>query len=246
MLGWGNPLPMQLGGHPTMTETVYRQMRLALGKSYGIENDLAIGPEGGLRDLWTRCEAREVAAELSVWEHAIWQAWPHTATSFLRVWENMLLIAPTGSEAERQERAAEKYTRTIDATVPGLRRQLKEIAEDFDVEAVPYDLSTTTVLGKAFGPLPGALGAAYGTGAWASRESTEWPNFSDIYIVRVLHAGTTTNEILARAADLLDDVLPSWIDFEFYAVADGPEGEGFYADGGPDSDSFTDWTLITP
>jgi hypothetical protein len=230
-----------------MTTTVYKALRLALGKSYGVgtDIDLAIGPREGLRDLWTKCEARVVAAALSKWEHAIWQAFPHTATSFLRLWEDMLLVSPVGSVYERQEAVAQKYTRRVDATVPGLRRSLQEIDERFDVELVPYDLTFATVHGKAFGPLPGVTAAPYGTGLWADRESTAFPNFSDIFIVRVRFLGPLTDTLKAKAVDLLDDVLPAWVDFEIYTLSDGPSGEGFYLDGGPNNDSFLDVTAIT-
>lgn len=244
-LGWRNPLPMKLGGKPSATSTIYKALRQALGKSFGSASDLAIGPEGGLRDLWTKCEARAVAAAISVWEHAIWQAFPHTATSFIRVWEDMLLVSPIGSLYERQEAVALKYTRRIDATVPGLRRSLKEIDENFDVELVLYDLTIVTVQGKAFGPLPGASGEPYGSGLWAARESTAYPNYSDIFIVRVRYIGVLTPQLEFQAADLLDDVLPAWVDFEIYNLSDGPGGEGLYFDGGPDDDSFFDQTAMT-
>jgi len=244
-LGWSNPLPLKLGGNPTMTQIVYKALRQALGKSYGHDSDLAIGPVDGLRDLFTKCEARVVAAALSKWEHAVWQAFPHTATSFLRLWEDMLFIQPIGSEAERQEVAALKYTRRIDSTVPGLRRELKRIDDRFDVESVPFDLSIATVQGKAFGPMPGATGEPYGTELWALRDSTAWPNFNDCYIERVRFVGALSNALEAKAAELLDDVLPAWCDYEIYTLSDGPGGEGFYLDGGPDDDSFMDETAMT-
>jgi len=244
-LGWKNPLPFKIGGKPTMTATVHKALRQALGKSFGIANELAIGPAEGLRDLFTKCDARVFSAALSKWEHAIWQAFPHTATSFLRLWEDMLLVSPVGSEAERRETVALKYTREIDASVPGLRRELKRLDEGFDVETVPYELTATTVHGKAFGPLPGASGEPYGLGLWSARESTAFPNFSDEYIIRVRYTGTLTNVLAAKAADILEDVLPSWCDFEIYTLSDGPDGEGFYCDGGPNGDSRLDQTAMT-
>ena len=243
-LGWGNPLPLSLGGAPTVVEIIYDSLRKAHGR--GPNQDYAIGPVDGIRDLWTIIEARAIACALSYWEHALWQAFPHTSTSFVVVWENLLLLPSTGELAERQQAVAAAYTRQIDATIPGLREQLKEIDDGFDVDTIPEELTITTMAGKEFGPLPGVAGSPYGTGLWADRDATAWPNFSDHFILRVRYSGTPSDEQLAQVAALLNDVLPAWVDFDIYSLSDGPEGEGFYFDGGPDSDSFLDLTAITP
>ncbi len=242
-LGWGNPLPLSLGGGPTLTELIYDSIRKAHGR--GPNGSQAIGPVDGIRDLWTIIEARAIACALSHWEHALWQAFPHTSTSFVVVWENLLLLPSTGELAERQKAVAAAYTRQIDATIPGLREQLKEIDAGFDVDTIPDDLTITTMVGKEFGPLPGVSGHAYGSGLAATRESTAWPNFSDNFILRVRYIGTPTEEQFARAASMLNDVLPAWVDFDIYVLSEGDDGDGFYFDGGPNSDSFMDLTAIT-
>lgn len=244
-LGWSNPLPMKLGGKPSLTQVVHKALRQTHGLSFSPYTELAIGPVEGLRDLYTKCEARVIAAALSKWEHALWQAFPHTATSFIPLWEDMLLVAPSGSLYERQAAVAEKYTRSPDATVPGLRVSLKRIDERFDVEQVPYESQYITVQGRMFGPLAGASGSPYGSGASASVESTYYPNFSDVYIERVRYDGVPTETIIAKAADMLDDVLPAWMDFTIYNVGSGPDGDGLYFDGGPNNDSFFDVTAQT-
>jgi hypothetical protein len=243
-MGWKNPLPFKIGGAPTTVELTYEQLRKALGRGPG--NTQAIGPRDGLRDLWTKCEALAVATSLAHWEHAIWQAFPHTSTDFLTVWENLLGLPASDELVIRQRTVAAKYTQEIDATIPGLREQLQEIDPRFDADLIPDRYKITTIACKEFGPLPGVAGSPFGTGLWAARESTAYPNFSDDFIVRVRFSGLPTEELFAQVADLLNDVLPSWVDFEIYVLSDGPEGEGFYLDGGPDSDSFLDLTAITP
>jgi hypothetical protein len=242
--GWKNPIPLEIGGGPTTVELTYEALRRAHGRGPGQAD--AIGPRDGLRDLWTKCEAIAVATSLAHWEHAFWQAFPNTSTDFVTVWENILGIPSADTLVERQRLITAAYIREIDATIPGIREALKDIDTRFDVDSIPDDLKIITIAGKEFGPLPGAAGAAFGSGFAASRQSTAFPNFADDFIVRVRFLGLPTDILLAQAADLLNEVLPSWVSFEIYNLSDGPEGEGFYLDGGPDSDSFLDLTAITP
>lgn len=242
--GWKNPLPLKIGGAQTRVELTYEALRKAHGR--GPNGTEALGPRDGLRDLFVKCDAIAIASSLSYWEHALWQAFPHTSTSFITVWENMLLLPASGELAARQVAVAANYTQKIDATIPGLREQLQAMDPSLDVDSIPEDYTITTMAGKEFGPLPGVSGAAYGTGVWANRHSTAYPNYSDHFVLRVQYSGIPTEELLAQVSDFLNEVLLSWVTFEIYNISDGPDGEGFYFDGGPDSDSFLDLTAITP
>ena len=90
-------------------------------------------------------------------------------------------------------------------------------------------------LGKVLAPLDGSV--PFATGYTTGVTSARLPNYSDHFLVRV-HAGVTpSDELLAAVADLMNDVLPAWEDWETYSG-------WLYADGGPDGTSNPDTSAL--
>jgi hypothetical protein len=247
-LGWKNPLPLKLGGGRTETELVYEFLRRARGRGPGGKQ--AIGPADGLRDLKLRCEAIAIAKAAAAMEHALMQAFPSKTSSAIEVWENLLGVPAVGELEDRRRAVWLAYTREIDATTRGIRDGLQRIDAAFDVDFVPPELAIIAQAGREFGPLPGTAGPPFGSGVFATRLSTAWPNYADFYVLRaryVMPAGQTEIPIQIRAAaeDYLNDVLPGWMDFTIYNVASDGSTLGFYFDGGPNGDSLMDQTAMT-
>lgn len=247
MFGGKNPFPsFRLGGGRSRVDRIHRALRKAMGEN-------GPGPEGGLEDLWTLCEARVMALAEGTLRQAFYQAFAQTMGSFgVARWERLLQIPQQRHLVDRQEAVRLAITSEPDATIPGLRASLKRIDPAFEVVSVPWEKMTTVQFGKAFGPLPGVAGQPFRTGAAVAifQHSTAWPAYSDAYVTQVqyvLSAGQLNIplSVLAQAEELLNEVLPFYQDWSIFALADGPDGAGWYLDGGPDNTSFLDQTAFT-
>lgn len=238
-LGWVNPLPAWLGSDPTPTEKVYAALKSMSGKG-------GVGPDNGLRDLWLQAKAQVIATSLEAVERPLLQLFPKHAIDHLEVWELLLGIPRAPTLEARQANYEEALASTLDATIAGARAALQKIDPNFDVESISFADASHVHHGKAFGPLPGVSGSPYGTGV-TSRKSSGFPNYSDAFIVRVRYffppGVVDVAQTTLYAAELrLNELLPAWIDFDIYAQSEGPEGAGFYFDGGPLDDSYLDLT----
>lgn len=244
MFGGLNPFPRKFGRR-TPTYLRYLSLLGAMGEN-------GVGPPGGIDDLWYRCVARIMAASHGSVRRAFYQFFAHTmGPAMLSTWELRLQLPEASSLGERQQAVAAAITFDPDTTYPALAKALRRIDPAFAVEMVPFAQVAHMRIGRSFGPLPGvdylpfrrgAAIALFGTSARA-------PMYSDSSIVHVrylLPAGVT--EIppasLARAQRHLNEVLPSHVDFVVYNRASGPDGDGFYLDGGPDGDSLLDQTAF--
>jgi hypothetical protein len=231
--GWRNPLPFQVGGDPSSTELVYAALRSARGQG-------GSGPEGGVRDLWDRARATAIAKGSEAVERAVLQAFPRTMTAHLPVWERILGVPEEETLPARQRAIELAMTAQIDATYPGLRDSLQKIDPAFTIEWVPPEEAMTTMAGRIFQQLPGTVGLLpfFPDG----RKSTAWPNYSDGFVVRVRYVQVPgvqpSDDVMSKARELLQNQLPAWVDFDLYLLSAGPEGDGFYLDGGPDDDSL--------
>lgn len=238
-LGWLNPLPFQVGGGPTPTEELYLELRRAVGTG-------GRGPEGGLRDLWWQCVAQGLAAAASVEESAALQFWPHKMIDALPAWEKFLGVPREATLVERQTVMSLAVAGFFDDAIPNLRAALQAIDEHLDVLPVPFQYVTHVQHGRAFGPLPGETGDAYASGQ-AARQATDWPNYSDNFVVHVVYlGGVPSQRLLAQTNRFLADALPSWVDFQVSNLADGTDGIGFYFDEGDDLNSYFDITSFDP
>ncbi len=233
-IGWHNPLPFQVGGGETDTETIWRGLRSVVGEG-------GCGPEHGLEDSWRQVKAQAIAADAAAIERAMLQGIPGKQTDHLEVYEDLLGLARAATETERQSAVAAAITAQISADVPTLRARLQAIDPALDVENVAYANATTTHFGKAFGPRTG--GPAYGSGQSSGIHATGWPNYASDFVLHVrytLPSGATIPpaDVLAAARRMLNEALPAFVDFEIYTST------GFYLDGGVDGTSLLDLTAF--
>jgi hypothetical protein len=238
---WKNPFPLRFGGR-SRVDRIYQALRKALGQG-------GAGPDGGIEDLWERAQARAIAAAQTAVEHAYYQRWPHTMTSALSTWEAHFGLPTLNNLPDRQAAVTKVFVEELDATIPGLIAALLAIDPNFTIEQLAFDASSQMGFGRMFGPLPGAPGSPFGTGQAAARRSGELHNFSDTFVLRVRYVLPPNVTIIppatrAAAEALLNETLPSWVDYELYNVTEGGEGRGFYLDGGVDGTSLLDQTAF--
>jgi hypothetical protein len=222
-----NPLPADIGGGPTDTETMYLELRKAVGEN-------APGPPDGLEDLWRQCKASALAASGVSVERAILQRNPGLATDLLPAYERQLGLAPAATDVERRAAALEAWTLALSAEVPSLQAELTRIDPALAVQVVDYDQATVVQFGKQFGPRIG--GPAYG-----NVSSSPFPNYSTDFVLLVLYTlaptqTTIPGPVRAAVARFLNTALSSWVD---WAITTGTP---FYLDGGVDGTSLLDQT----
>ncbi|MCP4674329.1 MAG: hypothetical protein GY854_02185 [Deltaproteobacteria bacterium] len=210
--GSGNPFPLELGGGPSSTEQIYQTLKQAVGIGGAAE-------DGTIEADWRFSQSRGLRAGFSI-DRATNQAWPHLATDYIMVYEEMLLLNPGSlSNEERRRQILDRWTRSIDASAGGVEADLQRIDPLLSTVNVDRDTARTTALGRGFEDEtpgdPDACGPAFGGG----RKSTEWPNYSTDFVCIVrynLATGGLTAEAqrrMGRARGLLREVLPSWVDW---------------------------------
>lgn len=239
-IGGLSPLALELGGDVSDMEIVYLTLRSAVG------GDSGAGPVEGVEDFWRICKAEAIWAGMESMERAAMQALPRFATDHLEVYEDLLLVARESTDAERAIAVTLAFCLQLSADVPNLNRDLKEIDSRFAIQSIDYDKATLVQFGKAFGPRDGSV--PYGSGLYASRTASSYPNFAHDFVLRVVweasaSAPTPNAEVLAQAKRLLNSALPSHVDFSIttYSAADGV---GFFLDGGSDGTSLLDYTAF--
>ena len=235
-LGWSNGLPFSAGGAPTRAQLVYDALRKGRGTGGGPVGDMG-GAPADPSDAWDRARARAIAAAMDRIEAAGLQTFPDWMTDALDFWEGALGLPRAATLPERQAAVAIAITSIADATVPSLRQQLQEIDENFQTDDLPWGEGVTVHYGKAFEGLPNDSSAPlrFGTGVWGARKSTRFPAYASSFIFRVrylLPAGVTEipDASLRAARELLQNLLPTWVDFDIYTVTNLGDGDGFYLD----------------
>ena len=216
-LGGGNPLPFELGGGPSRVEQVFTGMKQALGDGgYALDDETMDGQ-------WRLALAKGAVASLSD-ERAVKQWDPSRATSWIPVWEKVLLITASDaqSDEERRQVILDRYVATLTAVTGTLEAALQVIDPLFSVVDHDPDTADTTHLGRMFEDWdpsdPDACGPAFGGG----RTSTLWPNYSEDLVIFVQYAiasGTMTAENqrrLNRAEAILNQALPAWVGFRIF------------------------------
>jgi hypothetical protein len=199
-LGWQNTLPLNLGGDPSKTEEIYSALRAAVGKG-------GAGPKDSLEDLWRQSKAEVIASVVLMKERAILQAFPNVATDHIGVYEQILNLQPVGTDEDRRVAITTAWTLDMLANMPSLETSLQVIDPAFRLEEIAYGDTTLVHFGKAF-PTRGY--EAYGV--------PEYPNYSEDLVLRVrymLASGRVNLDrmVRANAERLLNDVLPSWVDY---------------------------------
>lgn len=243
-IGALNPLPFQIGGGQSETETIYRELRKAVGEGgAGPARDANPTHHDSIEDLWRLCKSQVVAAAVRTLERGTIQAFPFVAEDFLDEYEEALGLGGGGTLVERQREVAAAWVLQLSAIVPDMRTELQRIDPQADIDQLVYEQVTYTQLGKMFGPMPGASAPPYGSGVSASVDAALFPNYSSDFILFVRYSlltGQTQVPAVSRAliARYLNEVLPSWVDWVIFT------GTPFLLDGGPAGDSLLDQTAF--
>ncbi len=208
---WGDMWPIEWGGAPTRADVIHRALRSARGVG-------GSGPEGGIEDAWIRCEAEAIAASESATDRAIANAHGFSATDLLETLERIYGLDPAGTEQDRRERVAAFELEEARADCPTLAAELAAISPHFTIETIPRDEQIVTYGGKWLGarsglPFYGAVGQRFA-------------NYSDAYVLHVnwdvvAAGGLPSLELVARAARLLRERLPAWMDFQVHQLTGG-------------------------
>ncbi len=214
-LGWHNPLPLELGGGPTLVERIYRALRASVGKGGSAPDDA-----NSIDGLWRQVRATAIASVAGMGERSVLQAFPDRATDLLPYYERLFLLTsePGSSAQARREEAARLYALRISSSIPDLQAELQQIDPRFSVLPTDPDESCTTVFGRAFEDLDGAEPFIADSEAafTPTRHSTAFPNYSSEFIAYVLldlgdgvAPGTGESRAMELARRLLHDVLPA-------------------------------------
>lgn len=245
-LGWQNPLPFRVGPRSS-AQDIHADLRAAVGeRSAG--NSMA-GPEGGLEDLEARAVSRALASGATFFDRYAVQAIPHKMSLALGAWEKVLAVFSKPTDPDRRAQIAQRFALNIDAAMPALKAGLKAISPNFDIAYLPWEYVSFVMHGsRDFEGLPGTGAAPYAVGQAAGRKSTRWPSgHTDDMTVWVKYkvvppASEIPRDHLDAAAAFLNSTLPADEGFSIANSADGPDGFGFYLDGGPDGTSLMDQT----
>ncbi len=229
--GWGNSLPLEIGGSSTEIEAIYDALRSAVGIG-------GAGPVDGLEDLWRQSKAIGLAAATTSIERAALQALPMYASDHLPVYEQLLGIVPGADETDAARVAAisTAWTNTLRADGEGLGLAIQAIDVRAGLDYLPNATGELVTFGKAFGPRPD-------DGSYGTSTQTDIPNWSTDFCQLVTYAldpGQTNipTTILLTLRRVLTEVLPSWVDYQIN------NGYGFYMDGGSDGSSLMDYKAM--
>jgi len=208
MGGFGrhNPFPFQLGGGQTEIEETWQELRKALGEG-------GAGPVGGIEDAWRWIKSEMIACAARMAERAVLQAFPDRCTDHLPVWEENLLVPQVANDQLRREAVTAALTGNISAVIPNLTAALQEIDPTIGISVQDEDTSFNFIPGRYYRPRGVGYTAYGGVGS-------SFPNFSSWFVVQVLWPGGIPDAgQLAQAVDILNNVLPSWVDWQ---ITNGP------------------------
>jgi len=213
-IGWHNPYPFEPGGGETEVELQYNALRGSVGDGGSAEDD-----NGTVDGVWRQARASGMAQVSGTGQRAALQALPYLATDALEYYESLLFITPDPNETdeERRQAATTRYIERIQATAPDIEADLKAIDPRFSLVSIASGQTETTQHGRAFQDLAGTLPFNGG------RQSTIFPNYSTEFVEYVLFAlsvgtpPTIAEQLLIEQAKRhLDDVLPSWVNFQVF------------------------------
>ena len=210
-IGGTNPIPTAIGGGPSEYQEVYEALKACVGEpNYGDDDSI----DGAWR--WARA-CGLVASECV--GRAMAQIFPDRATSFIPVFEEILLLTTGTNELtdeERRQNILARWTTTVSGTGPSVEDELRTIDPLFVVITTDRDTSKTTKQGRGFEDWDTASGDACGPAFGGGRSSTLYHNYSWDFVVLVqyvLASGVCTSENkrrLEQAKDSLYYSLPSW------------------------------------
>lgn len=225
MAGLGNPLSFGLGGERSPQELAYIAMRDAVG----VGNSAPGEPLDSIIEAWRMARARGLAASIDDDRAAI-QIDPEFATDFIPVYENLLgrfFPLATDDQARRDELTTE-YVRSLQAAFAPLQARLQLLNPGAVFEFLPRAQTRDTQFGRVFEDHDPLSVAASGPEMLVDPPNSgpkvsSFPNFSSDFIVRVLsppliflNFTEDDRRVIRQMITLLNEVLPSWIDFRIY------------------------------
>lgn len=230
MYGYAGGYPRQIGGGESKAQMVMRQ----IGEALGSDNGGAPAEEFGLEWIVRWSKAEVIGAVLTQFEAVIAEGFIGGAELLVSQWEEAARIFPNPADGlqTRALRAATKIATKLDLTVLSIERSLQNIDPTITIDANDIDRVTHVWFGKAFGDRLG--GPTYGP-----RTATEWPGYSDSFMLNVRRPGPLDVSVMAEIDEELSTSLPSWVDYRVYNQA------GFYLDGGADGLSLLDLTAFS-
>lgn len=219
-VGGGNPIPFKVGGGPSTSESAYGVMRSAVGEG-------GYAAEGTIEAAWRWARARGATAALCMGRAAAGY-FPNRCTDSIGVYETILDISPSpeSNDELRRQAVLDRWIDAIDYSTSGIESRLQEIDSRFSIVDNDYDTSTVTQHGRAFEDWDPTDSAACGPDYGDSKSSAA-PNYSSDFnfIVKfALDAGDLTSDSrhkLARAKELLNRLLPAWINWMFVRTTTG-------------------------
>ena len=217
MGGWGrqNPWPLQWGGGESAFERLWMGLRAMLGPK-------GPGPIGGLEDAWRESEVAGIVGVSTMAERAELQGLPSKATDHLPVYERLLGLYEESSDEARRLAAATAWTTVLSCINPELAAKLVEIDAGISIVLLDPNKTATSQFGKAYSWVTGNI------------VGSQYPNYSNDHILYIMWSGcplgVPPQNKLAQVERLLNQVLPSWIDY--CITNDTPL---FYLDGFMDS-----------
>ena len=221
-IGGGNPIPFEIGGGPTSSMQVYSSLK----QMVGIGNS---AQDGTIEAAWRMAKARALEAVMDD-RRAVLQNWPKTLTDTIPEWEEVfgIPIDESLSDQQRRDQIELRWARQIESAAPQLELQIKSINPDFELFHNDFRYSLTTVPARGFQDhlvgSPDADGPAFVNPGWDNnRKFTNYHNCSTefICVVKLNLSASPSNEEsrqIQQVKDLLNEVLPSWVDFSIFSV----------------------------
>lgn len=218
MGGWGgkNPWPFEWGGGETEYERTWQALRSAVGLR-------GAGPVDGLEDSWRQSKAAGLLLATTVYERAVLQAFPQVATDHIPVYESILGLSSSGSDEERRLAIVARWVQKLGAVWPELRAAVKKVDANLDLLVPTFSKSIVAQHGRWLKPSGGTPTFHATLGA------SQYPNLSEHFVVTVqwggLASGVPPSDKLQALVDLLNERLPSWVDWRVI------NGTCFFLDG---------------
>lgn len=205
-------MPFELGGGPSSTEQNYNALKQAVGEGGSAEY-------GTIEAAWRLAKSQGLRAA-QVDDRAFYQNFPHTASDYIEVFEDLLGLNPGAlCEQERRDQIKDRYVLQIDAAAPGLEDDLQEITTSVSLVDTDRDTAVRTINGRGFEDYDPTDADACAPEFGGSRTSTQYPNYSSDFVCVVYYntgAGSLSGAqkiIIERLKKVLNESLPAWVDF---------------------------------
>ncbi len=206
--------PYRFGGEPNPQEKAFRALVSLEGSGLLPPDD----PQGDqtIDGAWHQAMANGLSLLGTMGEAAVFQAWPNLATDLISEYERILSISPPidSPDQARREAITFAWVGDIRSDYPDMSVSLDGIDLRFSILNPNHTLARQTYFGKLFANQTGE------TIFHGLQTISNFPNFSDDFIVRVLFdVGDGVGAVgpigvaKQRARELLERVLPAWCEY---------------------------------